>query len=96
MANQEKSRKNVEVVSDMLNCFGFDVEGFCQFMCRQHRTLQQSFTRLCIHWLKTCADADYHYDGRNAASHEVAVEISISYGTYHPGKSFEDIELPFI
>ena len=36
------------------------------------RTIQQSFTRLCVEWLKVCADEGYLYDERNEASHEVA------------------------
>lgn len=68
----EKNRENAQKVSEMLNTFGFDNEGFCKEMTKEHRTLQQSFTRLCIHWLCTCASDDYRYDGRNEASHEVA------------------------
>ena len=91
-----KYNKNVETVSTMLNDFGFSAKGFCESMAREHRTLQQSFTRLCIEWLQTCADAEYRYDGRNEASHKIAVEIAQSYGAYHPGESFEDIEVPFV
>ena len=91
-----KDRKSVEKVSLMLNDFSFSAKGFCEGMTREHRTLQQSFTRLCIEWLQTCADANYRYDGRNEASHKIAVEIAQSYGAYHPGESFEDIEVPFI
>lgn len=91
-----KDNKNVETVSTMLNDFGFSAKSFCESMTREHRTLQQSFTRLCIEWLQTCADAEYRYDGRNEASHTIAVEIAQSYGAYHPGESFEDIEVPFI
>ena len=91
-----KDNKNVETVSTMLNDFGFSAKGFCESMTREHRTLQQSFTRLCIEWLQTYADAEYRYDGRNEASHTIAVEIAQSYGAYHPGESFEDIEVPFI
>lgn len=66
------TKENVQKVSEMLNSFGFDYEGFCKEMCREHRTLQQNFTRLCIHWLCTCADDEYRYDARNEASHEIA------------------------
>lgn len=91
-----KDKKNVDTVSTMLNDFSFSARGFCEGMTREHRTLQQSFTRLCIEWLQTCADANYRYDGRNEASHKIAVELAQSYGAYHPGESFEDIEVPFI
>lgn len=72
MTRDERNKQNAEQVAEMLNVFGFDNDGFCDAMCRQHRTLQQSFTRLCIAWLATCASDDYRYDGRNEASHEVA------------------------
>lgn len=68
----EKIKEQVNQVTDMLNSFSFDYEGFCKQMCREHRTLQQSFTRLCIHWLSTCAGDNYQYDGRNEASHDIA------------------------
>ena len=72
MTRDEQNKQNAEKVAEMLNVFGFDNDGFCEAMCRQHRTLQQNFTRLCIAWLATCASDDYRYDGRNEASHEVA------------------------
>ena len=65
-------KNNVQQVSDMLNSFSFNPEKFCEEMTKEHRTLQQSFTRLSIHWLCTCARDDYKYDGRNEASHEIA------------------------
>ena len=67
-----KNKENAQKVAEMLNSFTFDYEGFCKAMSSEHRTLQQSFTRLCIHWLCTCASDEYRYDGRNEASHEVA------------------------
>lgn len=67
-----RDKENVQKVSDMLNSLSFDPEGFCKEMTREHRTLQQSFTRLCIHWLCTCASDEYQFDGRNEASHEIA------------------------
>lgn len=65
-------KNNVQQVSGMLNNFSFNPEKFCEEMTKEHRTLQQSFTRLCIHWLCTCADENYRYDERNEASHEIA------------------------
>ena len=66
------NRKNAEMVSEMVNSFSFDYQGFCDEMSKEHRTLQQNFTRLCIYWLSHCASDGYQYDGRNEASHEVA------------------------
>ena len=67
-----KSQEQVTKVSEMLNNMTFDYEGFCKEMTKEHRTLQQSFTRLCIQWLCTCASDEYRYDGRNEASHLIS------------------------
>lgn len=58
-----------EQVSNVLNDFGFNPEEFCKEMAKDHRTIQQSFTRLCFEWLKHCASEDYRHDERNRASH---------------------------
>lgn len=67
-----RETENVRKVSDMLNSFSFNPEEFCKEFSREHRTIQQNFTRLCIHWLCTCASDDYRFDARNEASHRVA------------------------
>ena len=73
--NPSRDKENAQKVSEMLNSFSFSCEGFCKEMTKVHRTIQQSFTRLCIHWLCTCASDEYRYDGRNEASHEIAKAI---------------------
>lgn len=82
-------KENVQKVSSMLNSFSFNPKEFCELMCREHRTLQQSFTRLCIEWLCTCASDEYRYDGRNEASHIVAKALIES-------QDADFIGLPFI
>lgn len=67
-----KEQANVEMVSNMLNSMSFSQKDFCEAMTREHRTIQQNFTRLCLWWLCTCASDDYRYDLRNEASHEIA------------------------
>lgn len=67
-----KETANVQRVSDMLNSFSFNPEEFCKEFAKEHRTIQQNLTRLCIHWLCTCASDDYRYDLRNEASHMIA------------------------
>lgn len=67
-----RETENVAKVSLMLNSLSFDPEDFCKEFTKEHRTIQQSFTRLCIHWLCTCASDDYRFDGRNEASHQIA------------------------
>lgn len=44
-------------------------------MSTEHRTLQQSFTRLCIEWIKYVASDEYRFDGRNEENHKVCKEI---------------------
>lgn len=76
MLNKEEprqlDRENAERIANLLNSFQFNPERVCLAMTREHRTLQQSFTRLCIQWLCTCASDEYRYDGRNEASHLIA------------------------
>ena len=69
---KEKTQEEVRQVAEMLNNMSFDSEGFCELFCNEHRTLQQSFTTLCIEWLKTCAKDEYRTDGRNEDSKRVA------------------------
>lgn len=56
-------------ITNDLNRFGFDYKQFCEAMSREHRTLQQSFTRLCFEWILHCSKDEYRTDDRNAASH---------------------------
>ena len=65
----DHTKKAHEEVSDMLNSFGFNNELFCEEMSKDHRTIQQNFTRLCLAWIKTCASEDYRHDDRNRESH---------------------------
>ena len=62
-------KQNANEVSNMLNSLGFVPELFCAEMRKDHRTIQQNFTRLCFEWIKTCASDDYAHDERNRASH---------------------------
>lgn len=70
MAN-EKEVNIVKEVSNYVNG-SWSAKGFCECMSREHRYLQNEFTRLCLEWLRTCASEDYRYDGRNEYSHFVA------------------------
>ena len=62
-------------ISLAINSFTFNDKDFCRSMTKSHRTLQQSFTRLCLEWIKTCADDQYRCDGRNEMSHGVCKDI---------------------
>lgn len=66
-----------KAITDAVNSMGFDDNMFCEAMAREHRTLQQSFTRLCLAWLKHCATDTYgkNTDARNEAAHRIAKEL---------------------
>ena len=50
-------------------------EAFIKRMSCEHRTLQQSFTRLCLKWLEHVASEEYRTDGRNEDSKKVAKRL---------------------
>jgi hypothetical protein len=57
-------------MTDFVNTFSSDSrKEFVQAMANEHRTLQQSFTRLCLEWIEHCASQEYRTDGRNESSH---------------------------
>lgn len=86
-----QAKNKADKLSDILNDFSFDEKAVCEALTREHRTLQQTFTRFCIEWLRTCADDNYQYDGRNISSHKVAKQL-IEYAD-----DFNlDMSLPFI
>jgi hypothetical protein len=72
---EERTQEVVEALSRFVNTFTLDHVEFNKQMSTQHRTLQQSFTRLCLLWLNHVASDEYRHDGRNQYSHETAKEI---------------------
>jgi hypothetical protein len=78
-------------ITDILNCMSNDTErGYLAFsvaMEREHRTLQQAFTRLCVAWFQYAADPGYRTDLRNEGTHALAVSLK---------PVIEDAYLPFI
>jgi len=73
--SKQTAKETVENVTDYLNSFSNKEKEFIQEMNKEHRTLQQSFTKLCLAWLENCASEDYHFDGRNEDSHRISKEI---------------------
>jgi len=88
-------QKLVEQITDFVNSYSIDSDGFIEAMSREHRTLQQSFTRLVLKWLEYVASDEYRYDGRNKASHEVAKQIILTFTALNNGINPSDY-LPFI
>jgi hypothetical protein len=75
MTNPEDIKKLVGEITDFVNSYNADRKQFIIMMSREHRTLQQSFTRLVLEWLEHVASGDYIHDDRNKASHEIARDL---------------------
>lgn len=69
---ESRNKDKARAIASLLNDFSFNAKEVAKEMTREHKTLQQNFTRLCVEWLKVCASDEYSFDGRNEASHEVA------------------------
>lgn len=99
MKKYELEQKVASQIADLLNNMSISTEEICKAMTYEHRTLQQTFTQLCINWIKTCASEDYRHDGRNEYSHFIAKEIKTAYDKNHTDTSvefFDNIMLPYI
>ena len=64
MSTTTKTQAEVVVqdVTNYLNSFSNKNKAFIAEMNREHRTLQQSFTKLCLKWLEHCATNEYRFD----------------------------------
>ena len=71
----KQTKELVQEVSDYVNTFNNKGQEFCEAMSCEHRTLQQSFTKLCLQWIEHCASAEYRTDGRNEQSKKIAMEL---------------------
>ena len=75
---QELKTNSEKIVADLaklVNSMSFKPDYFIDAMSREHRTLQQSFTKLCLQWLEYVASDEYRIDARNEGSHEVCKRI---------------------
>ena len=76
-----------QVMSNFINNLSPEYAEFCQIMAKDHPTLQQSFTRLCLEWIKTMADKDQRFiDPRNEESHKVCNKIKTALSSYEGDK----------
>jgi predicted sulfurtransferase len=71
---EQKTDEIVNQITNYVNTFSRREE-FNEAMSREHRTLQQSFTRLCLKWLEHIAQEGYRTDLRNEASKKIANEL---------------------
>lgn len=74
---KQQGKEAAQAVSNIVNYGGTGVQGFLEEMGRDHRTLQQSFTRLCLQWLEQVATrkGPMFIDPRNEASQKVAEKL---------------------
>ena len=71
----EDAEKFPDLLSSYLNSYGSERnKAVIEYMARDHRSLQQSFTRLCVQWLEHIAQNDA-CDARNEASVRIAKEF---------------------
>lgn len=70
-----ETKKLVGNITDYVNTFNDKGNEFCEAMSCEHRTLQQSFTKLCLKWLEHCASPEYRTDPRNEGSQKIAREL---------------------
>jgi len=71
--DEQQTKELTKQIMNYLNS-GKSIDALIQSIGKEHRTLQQVFTNVCISWLKYCANLE-HYDGRNEASVKLAKEI---------------------
>jgi PhoPQ-activated pathogenicity-related protein len=70
------AQEMAEAITSYLNNFSQQpTEELVEALLRQHRTLQQSFSRFCLRWFERLAEAPYGHDLRNEASVKLAQEI---------------------
>jgi len=86
---KDKIEKTVEDVMSLVNTFDTRQvsEIFINKVSRDHRSLQQSFTQLCLRWIEHCASDEYRTDLRNEDSKEVAKTLVEEYQS-KKGKDF--------
>lgn len=72
---ENKAQNIAKEMSNFVNSFSSDHEGFITEMGNDHRTLQQSFTKLCLKWIEFVGSDDYRHDLRNQDSHETCKKI---------------------
>ena len=76
---ENKAQNIAREMSNFVNSFSSDHQGFITEMGKDHRTLQQSFTKLCLKWIEFVASDDYRHDLRNQDSHEICKKMIESF-----------------
>lgn len=81
---EEMISNAVTWIGDAVNNFQYQETSkmFNDMMSRQHRTLQQNFTRLCFMWIEYVASAEYRTDARNHDSQVISQDMLKSFGEF--------------
>jgi len=83
-----------KTMGDYVNSYSHDSKEFVEAMSRQHRTLQQSFTGVCVAWLHHLSKLEeFRYDGRNEASVQLAKKLLAERPDFDPKY---DLYLPLV
>jgi hypothetical protein len=83
---RDKDEFNANFVEHMVNDCGFDEKVVAEKMAFTHPTLQQSFMRLCLNFIKLMSEKS-RFDARNESSVKMAKQIV---------EAISDISLPMI
>ena len=74
----QTNSKGEQVARDMFKMLnvmgGRNSQDFIATMGREHRTIQQNFTKLCFAWIKDLSERE-HWDARNEASVRFAKSV---------------------
>ena len=71
-----KEEEIVDELTNGMNLMLFDEKEFVKAMSKEHRTLQQKFTRLALMWVEHLAELDPKFtDARNEASRKTSKHL---------------------
>jgi len=97
---KKQTKELVQDITDYLNTFNSKEKEFCEAMSCEHRTLQQSFTRLCFQWIEHCASDEYRIDARNEQSKSISLSVLHCFKEKHrlqngfTGEALEEVSKP--
>ena len=76
LTGEERAKCLAECLGDFVNSGGNkEMDVFVQALAREHRTLQQSSTKLMLKWIEHAASDQYRMDGRNESTHNVCKQM---------------------
>jgi len=83
-------------ITNYVNTFSNKSEEFNNAMSCEHRTLQQSFTRLALAWIEHVSSEEYRHDGRNEASHNTCKQLMEGFRAIQEKEGFTGETLNFM